>query len=123
MIPPLALQLSDSTQETFLYELLDSKWPSEVLKIGSFEELKQLIRRRRFGLVYLQLSPGSDEELDWLRTVDDPVVGVVSHQWSADQLEKYIDHGLEDYVIKPFQPPKLHRQLEARLKSIRAKEG
>ncbi len=123
MIPPLALRLSNSTQQKLLYALLDSNWPSEVVKIGSLTELKQLTERRRFGLIYLKLKINAKNQLDWLSHQSDPVVGIINRKWSADQLEVFLEQGLEDYILKPFQPPKIKQQLNSRAVAIKSKDN
>ncbi len=110
---PLAIQVDSRSQAEFLHEILTSTWPADLIKLDSFSSLRELAKNQRFGLVYLELKPDSNVLKKWIAAQDDPVVGIVTPRWSESDLASYLDYGLEDYVLKPFQPEKLIEQAKA----------
>ncbi len=111
MNPPLGVIVKNSTQRNFLVELLQPVWPGRLIDLAGFDELKSLSSSQRFGLLYLELTPDNPDLIDWLFEQRDPVIGIINRNWKLPQLEPYIDTGLEDYLIKPFQPEKISKQL------------
>ncbi|GEM_PF-6620378 len=106
---PLGIQVDDHTQANFLKEILTSSWPGSIMSFNSFGSLREVSKKQRFGLVYLELKP-DDELKKWISAQDDPVVGILSPRWTERDLVSYLDCGLKDYVLKPFQPQKLIEQ-------------
>lgn len=109
-----AVQQAHSAQRDFLGEIVETAWPGDVRHFETFSELAGVDDPTVFSLVLLELEPDSNRQLDWVEMWGDRTVGVVSRRWEARQLEAFLERGLSDYILKPYQPEKITRMVRAR---------
>lgn len=109
-----AFQQSSATQRAFLAEVVVTAWPGEADQFDTFLELARASGSRDYDLVFLELKPGSDRQLEWLEIWGPNSVGLVSRQWEGSKLEPFLERGLSDYILKPYQPDKITRMVRAR---------
>lgn len=109
-----AFQQSNATQRAFLAEVVVTAWPGEVQQFESFVELARASGSRDYDLVFLELQPGSERQLEWLEIWGQKSVGLVSRQWEGSELGPFLERGLSDYILKPYQPEKITRMVRAR---------
>lgn len=109
-----AFQQANATQREFLSEIVVTAWPGEAEQFESFDELYRASVSREFDLVFLELRPDSDRQLQWLETWGASSVGLVSREWEGSALEPFLERGLSDYILKPYQPEKITRMVRAR---------
>ncbi|MFB6357234.1 MAG: hypothetical protein ABEJ65_12055 [bacterium] len=120
---PIVIQQKNSTQRRLLSDIVDSSWPYiDVLEIETFQELKQVADHQRFECVFLELAPDIDNQAGWIEQSPDDVIGIINWKWNSAELEPYIAQGLFDFIVKPYQPARIERQLEFRRKFSNQRE-
>ncbi len=114
MTRPIVIQQGNDVQRSFLEGIVRRAWPGKTYELPTFEELRELSRQHRFRLVFLELSPEAPSQLNWIREQPRNVVGIVNWKWEEQQLLPFIDAGLSDYVLKPYQPERIRHLVEFR---------
>lgn len=104
---PIVIQESNPTQRALLHDIVDDAYRGPVQTFEPFEECRQFVEQRRVALLFLQLIPADGERVQWIGEFPDPTVGVVNWEWSEEDLERFVQAGLDDYVFKPYQPERL----------------
>lgn len=109
-----AVQQAHEAQRDFLSDLVETAWPGDVHHFEAFSELADVEDPTMFSLILLELKPESSRQLEWVEMWGDRTVGMVSRSWEARQLESFLERGLSDYILKPYQPEKITRMVRAR---------
>lgn len=109
-----AIQQAHDAQRDFLSDLVETAWPGDVRHFETFSELADVEDPTVFSLILLELKPESSRQLEWVEMWGDRTVGMVSRSWEARQLESFLERGLSDYILKPYQPEKITRMVRAR---------
>lgn len=114
MTRPIVVQQENDVQRSFLEGIVRRAWPGKTYELPTFDELRELSRQHRFRLVFVELDPGSRSQIEWLDDQPRNVVGIVSWKWEEEQLLPFINAGLSDYILKPYQPERIRRLVEMR---------
>jgi len=109
-----AIQQANRTQRAFLNEIVTTAWPGESCRFSTFRELARASRDRPFDLVFLELDPGDSARLEWIETWGARSVGLVSRRVDGGRLDPFLERGLSDYILKPYQPDKITSLVRAR---------
>lgn len=114
MTRPIVVQQENDLQRSFLEGVVRRAWPGKTYELPTFDELRELSQQHRFRLVFMELNPDSQAQLKWLREQPQNVVGIVNWKWEQEKLLPFIDAGLSDYILKPYQPERIQRLVEWR---------
>jgi two-component system cell cycle response regulator len=86
---------------------LDASHPKIKLGIATtLAEARELLTRRKFDLILLDLSLPDASELDGLKALsqdfpETPII-IVSNNWDRQLMMDAIEHGAQDYLIKMY---------------------
>ena len=109
MSDSIVVYQQDPVQRGLLVEIISAGTDQHIYDLGDFDELVDVISRQNFSLVFMELIPGDEDQLQWLGNQDDYVVGIINRKWEGSQLDPFLEAGLSDYIFKPYQPPRLKR--------------
>ncbi len=108
----ILVQQENTSQRSLLVEIIDSATSRHIYEVGSFEELAEISARQSSLFIFMELEAGNEQQLQWLQTQDDHVLGIINRRWEENELEPFISAGLSDYVLKPYQPERLIELVE-----------
>ena len=114
---PLVIQESNPTQRELLSEIIGSTYRGDIHTFELLDDCQQFVDQQRVDGVFLELQPGNDQLVQWVRSVPDMVFGFVDWDWTEQQLRPYVDAGLDDYLFKPYQPDRIVRLIDNRVKA------
>lgn len=114
MVHPIVIQESRDSHRDLLARVVDSTFRGTIHTFGSFEQCKTFTDQQRVLFVLMELTPDSDDQIDWVHDFPDEVVGVIDWEWDEQQLTPYVHAGLSDYIFKPYQPEQIVQLVEGR---------
>jgi len=122
----ILLTEEDNTVRDGLAKLL-KKEGYQIAKASSSTELIKKINEGSFDLILIDVHLGKPEGIEVLRLLRDtkpgiPILAMVSHT-SGGIVEKVLEKGVIDYLIKPFNISTIKKKIAKILKENQPKQG
>ena len=114
---PLVIFSQNKTRSGLLREIIDTVYPGPIHQFSQFTEIPPFVENERPWLIYMELKPGDQQYIDWVRGVEDDVIGLISWEWEQQQVHQYVEAGIYDYIFMPPQPAQIVEQIEHLLES------
>ncbi|MGM0380838.1 MAG: hypothetical protein ACQEP7_02530 [bacterium] len=103
----ILVQQQNSSQRELLVDIINSTSSRHIYELSSFDELVEISERQSSFLIFTQLEAENEKQVEWLEGEEDYVVGIINRRWEQKQLNPFIEAGLSDYILKPYQPDRL----------------
>jgi len=104
MIEDLNILLIEDNQPDTIKELLES-FNKNITVMSDIYKVLDEFKEDYFNVIILKISSGEMSKLEFLKRIkrkyDIPVIGIFS-DFNRDNIKKFVDAGLDDFIIKPI---------------------
>jgi len=114
---PLLIYSQHESRSSLLREIIETAYSGTIHEFPRFPEIQEFVENERAWLIYAELKPEDQEYIDWIRTVEDDVIGLISWDWEKHQVQQYVEAGIFDYIFMPPQPGQIVDQVEQLLEA------